>query len=111
MSIFTFLFLTTRRPPTSTLSLHDALPIYDQPGKPDMLRHKQKLRRDEQQEATGHCRTRSEERPRSEEHTSELQSPYDLVCRLLLEKKKNNTSSSPNKLTHTYRPHTCSHPL
>src|SRR5438094_7533749 len=28
-------------------------------------------------------------RDRSEEHTSELQSPYDLVCRLLLEKKKN----------------------
>src|SRR5574340_1349706 len=28
-------------------------------------------------------------RPRSEEHTSELQSPKDLVCRLLLEKKKN----------------------
>src|SRR5437867_6849471 len=28
-------------------------------------------------------------RGRSEEHTSELQSPYDLVCRLLLEKKKN----------------------
>src|SRR5207248_11589266 len=27
-------------------------------------------------------------RGRSEEHTSELQSPYDLVCRLLLEKKK-----------------------
>src|SRR5207248_8541180 len=29
---------------------------------------------------------------RSEEHTSELQSPYDLVCRLLLEKKKKQTS-------------------
>src|SRR5437867_10673016 len=29
---------------------------------------------------------------RSEEHTSELQSPYDLVCRLLLEKKKKNTT-------------------
>src|SRR5438094_5882637 len=29
---------------------------------------------------------------RSEEHTSELQSPYDLVCRLLLEKKKEDTS-------------------
>src|SRR5690349_22470611 len=29
---------------------------------------------------------------RSEEHTSELQSRRDLVCRLLLEKKKNNTS-------------------
>src|SRR5437867_8098581 len=28
---------------------------------------------------------------RSEEHTSELQSPYDLVCRLLLEKKKQKT--------------------
>src|SRR5260221_5719055 len=30
-------------------------------------------------------------RPRSEEHTSELQSHSDLVCRLLLEKKKKNT--------------------
>src|SRR5437773_6373907 len=29
---------------------------------------------------------------RSEEHTSELQSHHELVCRLLLEKKKNNTS-------------------
>src|SRR5690606_40641290 len=31
--------------------------------------------------------------PRSEEHTSELQSRENLVCRLLLEKKKNTTSS------------------
>src|SRR5437867_10323211 len=31
---------------------------------------------------------------RSEEHTSELQSPYDLVCRLLLEKKKNKTQGT-----------------
>src|SRR5207248_11019797 len=31
---------------------------------------------------------RSNDLRRSEEHTSELQSPYDLVCRLLLEKKK-----------------------
>src|SRR5688500_19248367 len=31
---------------------------------------------------------RGEEHPRSEEHTSELQSPCNLVCRLLLEKKK-----------------------
>src|SRR5207248_9535014 len=30
---------------------------------------------------------------RSEEHTSELQSPYDLVCRLLLEKKKTNNNT------------------
>src|SRR5256885_8506384 len=32
---------------------------------------------------------------RSEEHTSELQSPCNLVCRLLLEKKKNNVSDQP----------------
>src|SRR5260370_9744684 len=32
-------------------------------------------------------------RPRSEEHTSELQSHLNLVCRLLLEKKKNNELS------------------
>src|SRR5207248_8347710 len=31
---------------------------------------------------------------RSEEHTSELQSPYDLVCRLLLEKKKHELAHS-----------------
>src|SRR5256885_11736553 len=35
---------------------------------------------------------------RSEEHTSELQSPCNLVCRLLLEKKKNNTTK------HSLRP-------
>src|SRR5207248_8505216 len=32
---------------------------------------------------------------RSEEHTSELQSPYELVCRLLLEKKTTSTTSAP----------------
>src|SRR5438067_3505349 len=39
------------------------------------------------------CRTSAApgcSRHRSEEHTSELQSRFDLVCRLLLEKKKNN---------------------
>src|SRR5437773_7382514 len=34
---------------------------------------------------------RAEDRDRSEEHTSELQSHHDLVCRLLLEKKKKKT--------------------
>src|SRR5438876_7370036 len=33
-------------------------------------------------------------RPRSEEHTSELQSPVHLVCRLLLEKKKSRRASA-----------------
>src|SRR5438034_2640771 len=37
---------------------------------------------------------RSEPMARSEEHTSELQSHSDLVCRLLLEKKKNRQCSS-----------------
>src|SRR5438094_1985887 len=35
-------------------------------------------------------------RMRSEEHTSELQSPYDLVCRLLLEKKKKKKNRTRN---------------
>src|SRR2546430_7464676 len=38
---------------------------------------------------------------RSEEHTSELQSQSNLVCRLLLEKKKKNTNTT---LTHEYTP-------
>src|SRR5207248_9945563 len=46
---------------------------------------------------------RAQKFDRSEEHTSELQSPYDLVCRLLLEKKKNklkipDQSQTPAKL-------------
>src|SRR6266516_5400269 len=36
---------------------------------------------------------------RSEEHTSELQSPYDLVCRLLLEKKNHSDSSTSSLQT------------
>src|SRR2546426_8839001 len=42
---------------------------------------------------------------RSEEHTSELQSPCNLVCRLLLEKKKNQHSSLPSD----YRTRHCKH--
>src|SRR5258708_19535414 len=38
---------------------------------------------------------------RSEEHTSELQSPDHLVCRLLLEKKKNPTPPAPRSLRAT----------
>src|SRR5207249_9899581 len=37
-------------------------------------------------------------RPRSEEHTSELQSRFDLVCRLLLEKKKTEQESQPDRI-------------
>src|SRR5437867_10111341 len=42
-------------------------------------------------------------RPRSEEHTSELQSPYDLVCRLLLEKKKKKQRRNQTKKSTTIR--------
>src|SRR5256885_7145268 len=43
---------------------------------------------------------------RSEEHTSELQSPCNLVCRLLLEKKKKNNKEIPynNSLRNKYYP-------
>src|SRR5256885_11655122 len=43
-------------------------------------------------------------RLRSEEHTSELQSPCNLVCRLLLEKKKNSPHTHSSTL-HCYRVH------
>src|SRR5438067_9023019 len=39
---------------------------------------------------------------RSEEHTSELQSRFDLVCRLLLEKKKKNTTHKHHTLSFTH---------
>src|SRR2546427_4119710 len=41
---------------------------------------------------------------RSEEHTSELQSQSNLVCRLLLEKKKKNKSTSQNDIDNTTKP-------
>src|SRR5688572_31621275 len=43
-------------------------------------------------------RTRRRRRARSEEHTSELQSQSNLVCRLLLEKKKNKKHESQTSL-------------
>src|SRR5438034_6447512 len=45
----------------------------------------------------GRCRRAVAEVPRSEEHTSELQSHSDLVCRLLLEKKKYSVVKSPTE--------------
>src|SRR5256885_11648486 len=44
------------------------------------------------------------EQPRSEEHTSELQSPCNLVCRLLLEKKTNRSNACPE-----HHPVSCMH--
>src|SRR2546428_8849885 len=57
---------------------------------PDEEGDQQDHRRD--RHVIGLAHDEQEVRIRSEEHTSELQSRSDLVCRLLLEKKKNNTS-------------------
>src|SRR5690348_18175046 len=46
---------------------------------------------------------------RSEEHTSELQSPVHLVCRLLLEKKKKNTKKSVRKTVQRVLQRHCLH--
>src|SRR5437867_9797764 len=77
-----FFFNTPATPEIYTLSLHDALPIYA-----SRLAQKSVLGSHRRVVETGGHGMR-----RSEEHTSELQSPYDLVCRLLLEKKKDEQS-------------------
>src|SRR2546430_7745524 len=75
-----------RRPPRSTLfSLHDALPIFAcGSGRLTMALH----RLAPEGLVVG---LDFSARMRSEEHTSELQSQSNLVCRLLLEKKKTHT--------------------
>src|SRR5206468_10175295 len=103
-SSFSLFFLTAPAPPDIyTLSLHDALPISRRQGHGRRQRALQapRHRRDagpRRRPARGargagegrHVREarRRGRDPRSEEHTSELQSRSDLVCRLLLEKKK-----------------------
>src|ERR1022692_5280027 len=72
-----FFFNDTATTEIYTLSLHDALPICPP--------------RSSTANRTVRPCTRSAG-PRSEEHTSELQSPCNLVCRLLLEKKIMNSS-------------------
>src|SRR6201989_3713721 len=75
---YVFFFNDTATTEIYTLSLHDALPICRQwrgrPCPPPILRACAPLLR-----------------RRSEEHTSELQSRRDLVCRLLLEKKQKHS--------------------
>src|SRR5947209_15572231 len=69
-----------------TLSLHDALPIYSTPDIVTTVAKSAAAKVSSRQSATP--RTRRKNGRRSEEHTSELQSRQYLVCRLLLEKKK-----------------------
>src|SRR5437868_8721327 len=81
----------------NTLSLHDALPIYDNDPnhpKPEVVSSgtlpKDKTLGDQARalQIRRAEKNPGKANPRSEEHTSELQSRFDLVCRLLLEKKK-----------------------
>src|SRR5207247_5777936 len=107
---FLFFFLCARSPAAlSSLSLHDALPISllaaDQAGRADLLRQSSSSDLEPAIAALGHRHEQAaaevlaqvesavDDRTRSEEHTSELQSRVDLVCRLLLE-KKNSTNTA-----------------
>src|SRR5471032_1670145 len=74
--LFFFFFLMIRRPPRSTLFPYTTL-----------FRSRAPACESTGERCSRSCRSR---RARSEEHTSELQSHHDLVCRLLLEKKKKN---------------------
>src|SRR5256885_12919477 len=84
--VFFFFFNDTATTEIYTLSLHDALPICL-----DLFQMAaQQLRRDLGAHAEHQLLALAGGlHGRSEEHTSELQSPCNLVCRLLLEKKKN----------------------
>src|SRR2546430_12942725 len=76
-----------RRPPRSTLFPYTTLFR--------SVRHQQgALRADEAAGLFRHRKLRAQRRVRSEEHTSELQSQSNIVCRLLLEKKKLSSSRS-----------------
>src|SRR6266480_7807613 len=95
--IFFFFFNDTATTEIYTLSLHDALPISAYSA------------RSSRRAATRSCPTASPNSgapwvARSEEHTSELQSHVNLVCRLLLEKKKKNalcsTHAKSNRLNY-----------
>src|SRR5438876_4736844 len=87
-----------RRPPRSTLFPYTTL--FRSPARDPRQRHaiaqRRVLARLENQTALLPSR--------SEEHTSELQSPVHLVCRLLLEKKKKKTKPSPCSLALYHTP-------
>src|SRR2546421_8964344 len=87
-----------RRPPRSTLFPYTTLFRSVCCAVAVFRAHCDSVRRDEVESGDASVRSRSEE------HTSELQSRSDLVCRLLLEKKKKTTRSPaltpPSRLSH-----------
>src|SRR5207249_11782384 len=99
LSFLPLSFFFFNAPATSeiyTLSLHDALPISlaDRNSAPrgvQLRPARMRAAREAILVAAG-CLAATRMASRSEEHTSELQSRFDLVCRLLLEKKKKKTT-------------------
>src|SRR5690349_22656723 len=96
-----FFFLMIRRPPRSTLFPYTTLFRSGDPARQGGTRPRhprgsaQRLLRGDPALRGGRPpRPRTRRTLRSEEHTSELQSRRDLVCRLLLEKKKKITSDT-----------------
>src|SRR2546430_8276278 len=101
-----FFFNDTATTEIYTLSLHDALPISVCQGSSTAAAWRRAARTAPIRGATNgsdSCRRTSRKNSsRSEEHTSELQSQSNLVCRLLLEKKK--TPYSPALSPHETSP-------
>src|SRR5437588_9638415 len=94
-----FFFLLIRLPPRSTLFPYTTLfrSIRDAAAAPDGSRARRACRgrfRGAWCRRDGRFRQPNRAGSRSEEHTSELQSHSDLVCRLLLEKKKKKTKKT-----------------
>src|SRR2546430_12610911 len=94
-----FFFNDTATTEIYTLSLHDALPISHGLGV-----ERRRIGRRSRVAVVVHRHGAQREDVRSEEHTSELQSQSNLVCRLLLEKKK--TLISRITLVRIYSSHT-----
>src|SRR2546430_6060131 len=86
-----FFFLMIRRPPRSTLFPYTTLFRSPADGAGVRLR---RSRAEAKDAGTAEPLAARTGRWRSEEHTSELQSQSNLVCRLLLEKKKNSTTTA-----------------
>src|SRR2546429_9110976 len=90
LNFFFFFFNDTATTEIYTLSLHDALPIC---GADHSHGAAAGLHLHAPCEDSGQPAVAGRHRLRSEEHTSELQSRLHLVCRLLLEKKKQTTAA------------------
>src|SRR5438034_3506608 len=107
-SFLFFIFNTTATTEIYTLSLHDALPISRNLFHAHNTNSVASSWNSPPLKSTTSCtiRSRNALASRSEEHTSELQSHSDLVCRLLLEKKKKKknlpTKSIRNRQQHTH---------